>query len=135
QIEIGAVAPDGRTEYLSKLSSRKPVKRLGVVADDRRWRTGWLKGTLDSADRSLLSRAGINPRNKLLLHFFPDSLQNRLSQLERAYGHRDPAEIKRTRFELRPLEQGDGFEFVVVEQDPPRSAGNPAASRNRPAQP
>ena len=60
KIELAAVAKGGRAEYLFKVSSRKPEKRIGDATRDDRWRIAWVKGTLDAADRSLLSKAGIN---------------------------------------------------------------------------
>jgi hypothetical protein len=120
KIEIGAVSKDGKAEYISKVAARKPDKRLGDAASDYRWRIGWRKGTLQAADRRLLAKAGINDKDKQLLHFFPAEIQSRLATLERSYAHRDPAEIKRTRFEIRPKAKDAGYEFVVIEQDPPK---------------
>jgi hypothetical protein len=135
KIEIGAVAKDGRVEYASNISARKPDKRLGDATKDYRWRTAWKKGKLSAADRALLTKAGINSRDKQLLHYFPDEIQARLAQLERAYGKRDPREIKRTRFEIRPQAKEPGFEFVVVEQDPPPRSSEPPANKKSIANP
>jgi hypothetical protein len=136
KIEIGAVAKNGTTEYISQVSARKPDKRLGDSTRDSRWRIGWKKGTLDTADRALLSKAGVNAKDKQLLHFFPVEIQARLSQMERAYAKRDPQEIKRTRFEIRPKAKENGYEFFITEQDPPPAATEaPSSSRNRPASP
>lgn len=136
KIEIGAVSKDGRTEYISKVAARKPEKRRGDLATDYRWRIGWRKGTLHATDRRLLSRAGINTKEKDLLHFFPAEIQSRLAQLERSYAKRDPSAVKRTRFEIRPKPKDAGYEFVVIEQDPPKPTSSsvpPGASRNEPA--
>ena len=45
-----------------------------------------------------------------------------MASIERAYARRDSNLIKRTRFSIEPNAAGDGYEFVVVAQDPPRSA-------------
>jgi hypothetical protein len=127
KIEIGAVSKDGRVEYISHVSQRKPDKRLGDLAIDPRVRIGWKKGTLAVADRKLLGRAGINTKDKDLQHFFSKEIQNRLAVLERAYGGREASQIKRTRFGIRPTKDV-GYEFVVIEQDPPPPSGyKPAA--------
>jgi hypothetical protein len=133
KIELAAVAKGGRAEYLFKVSSRKPEKRIGDATRDDRWRIAWVKGTLDAADRSLLSKAGINTRDKQLLHFFPEPIEARLGQLERAHAQGRPDEIRRTRFEIRPLTKDDGYEIVVVEQEPPGPDDSPSVkSANRP---
>ena len=132
KIELAAVAKGGRAEYVSKVSSRKPEKRIGDATRDDRWRIAWVKGTLDAADRSLLSKAGINTRDKQLLHFLPEPIEARLGQLERAHAQGDPDDIRRTRFEIRPLTKDDGYEIVVVGQEPPGPDNTPSAkSANR----
>jgi hypothetical protein len=119
KIEIAAVSPDGRVEYISRLTDRKPVKHVGNRGDDSRRYLGWKSGKLHAADRRLLGQAGISTNRKELTHYFPPDVQRVMEQLERAYGGRKSSEIRRTRFEIHPVEP-DRYEFVVVEQDPPR---------------
>jgi hypothetical protein len=119
KIEIAAVSADGRVEYISRLTDRKPVKHVGNRGDDPRRYLGWKSGKLHAVDRRLLGQAGISTNRKELTHYFPPDVQRVMEQLERAYGGRKPSEIRRTRFEIHPLPQ-DRYEFVVVEQDPPR---------------
>jgi hypothetical protein len=121
-IEIAAVSPDDKVESIARVSQQKPQKRVGRRADDERLYIGWKSGTLHAADRRLLLRAGINSNRKELIHYFPAETQRRMQQLERAYAGRDPREIHRTRFEIRKLAADDGYEFVVMEQDPPRDS-------------
>jgi hypothetical protein len=135
QIEIAAVSKNGKIEYISKVSQRKPEKRVGHTSAEYRLHIGWKKGPLHAADRKLLTRAGIASADKELWHFFEAKTQAQLAALERAYAGRPASEITRTQFEIRPVADGEGYEFVVTEQDPPKpikseSAG--AASANRP---
>jgi hypothetical protein len=132
-IELGAVSSNGRIDYLSKLSSRKPVKRVGSVQTEYRLPIGWRKGNLYNADRRLLTRAAISPDKKELLHYFPTEVEARLAELQQAYANRDAREIRRTRYALREKTKGDGYEFVVIEQDPPRpTASQPASASKNP---
>jgi hypothetical protein len=122
KLEIAAVSKNGKIEYISGASQRRPEKRLGHRASDYRLHIGWKKGTLHAADRKLLAKAGISSRDKELWHFVPVELQAQLVTLEREYGRRDASQIQRTRFEVRPKTKAEGYEFVVVEQDPPKPA-------------
>lgn len=135
QIEIAAVSKSGKIEYISGVSQRKPEKRVGHRDADYRLHIGWKRGQLHAADRKLLAKAGIASADKELWHFFPTETQMLLAGLERSHAKRPAKEIKRTRFEVRPLGNGEGYEFVVVEQDPP-GPGQPesatATSSNQP---
>lgn len=128
KIEIAAVSKNGKIEAISKVSQRKPEKRVGHTTADYRLHIGWKTGQLHAADRKLLAKAGIASANKELWHFFPTETQARLASLERAYANRPPGEIKRTRFEIRPAAKGDGYEFVVIEQDPPKPSESRATA-------
>ena len=134
KIEIGAVSKNGKIEYISNVSQRKPEKRTGHVTAEYRPHIGWKKGQLHAADRKLLAKAGIASADKELWHFFEAPTQARLAELERAYANRVAGEITRTRFEIRPAAKGEGYEFVVVEQDPPQrlSDSTAASSANQP---
>ena len=127
QIEIGAVAKNGTVEYIGPVSGRKPERRSGLLESDPRVRIGWRKGTLPTADRKLLGKAGISTKDKDLMHFLPDELQQDLAELEHDYAGRKPEDIRRTRFRLRPKTDGEGYEIVVSEQ-----VGYDARSQNRP---
>jgi len=137
KIEIAAVSKNGKIEYISKVSQRKPEKRVGHTTADYRLHIGWKKGQLHAADRKLLAKAGISSADKELWHFLPTEIQAQLAALERAYASRLPSEITRTRFEVRPADKGQGYEFVVIEQDPPKSSqaeSTAGASANQPDQ-
>lgn len=128
KIEVAAVSKNGKIEYISNVSERKPNRRSGTRTADPRAHIGWKKGTLHAADRRLLSKAGINSEGKELWHFLPAELESQLVRLERAYAGRDPNDIKRTRFRLQAKEKSPGYEFVVIEQDPPKPADSPPRS-------
>ncbi len=136
QIEIAAVSKNNKVEYISHVSNRKPEKHVGWREKDPRLNIPWKSGTLHAVDRKLLLRAGISSRDKELTHYFPLETKNLMLQVERGYAKRDPSELRRMRFEIRATKSGE-YEFVVVEQDPPRKA--PAAgataspSQNQPA--
>jgi hypothetical protein len=127
KIEVAAAAKDHKVEYISKLSARRPEKRLGRREEDERLYIGWKSGTLEAVDRKLLAKAQINSGDKEILHFFSAEIQDVMEAAEHEYAERKPSEIKRTRFAIRPKESG-GYEFVVVEQDPirPKSVGSSA---------
>ncbi len=134
QIEVGAVSKDGKVEYISKVTQPKPDKRVGQANEDDRYRIGWKKGTLHAADRRLLRKAGINDKDKQLLHYLPHELQKQLEELEKDYAGRQRGEINRTRFEVRSKDRDPGYEFVVIQQDPPKPTDNGATrSQSRPA--
>ncbi|HEV3136712.1 MAG TPA: hypothetical protein VGZ26_02390, partial [Pirellulales bacterium] len=137
KIEVAAVSKKGKVEYISNVASPKPAKRTGQKAADYRLSIGWKTGTLHAADRKLLAKAGINSDGKELWHFIPIEVQAQLETLQRSYARRDASEIKRTRFRILPKEKGGGYEFVVVEQDPPKPAESPpqGASSNKPSKP
>lgn len=116
-IEIAAVSNQGKIEYIAQSSQPKPRKKVGTLADDPRLYIGWRQGELIAADRKLLAKAGINAQGKDLWHFFPPPTQKLMAEVERAHARREPSEIKRTRFEIRPAKKDGQYEFVVVEQE------------------
>lgn len=131
QIEIAAVSKKGKLEYIAQVSSPKPEKRVGAQDADRRLHIGWRKGTLHAADRKLLAKAGITSEGKELWHFFSAELQAQLAELEHDYAGLSPDDIHRTRFLVREKTKGQGYEFVVIEQDPPQ----PTKPHPRPSKP
>ncbi|MEX2111936.1 MAG: hypothetical protein WD845_02060 [Pirellulales bacterium] len=120
QIEVAAISKSGRVEYITGLSAQRPVKRVGQRRDDNRLRIGWLKGTLHAVDRRLLRKADISSLGKELAHYFPPAVQEQMAALEEAYAGHKPADIVRTRFQIRPKVGAEGYDFVVIDQDPPR---------------
>ena len=120
KIEIAAISKKGKIEYVSRVSQQKPDHRVGNSDTEYRLRIGWKSGTLHAADRKLLGKAGINSKDKELTHYFPIDVQKQLEDAEAGYAGRKRATIRRTRFQIRPKTKGDAYEFVVVEQVPPK---------------
>ena len=108
---------------------------MGHTTTEYRLHIGWKTGQLHAADRKLLAKAGIASGDKELWHFFQAETQAHLASLERAYANRPPSEITRTRFEVRPAAKGEGYEFVVVEQDPPKPSESQSTAASSPNQP
>lgn len=120
-IEIAAVSKSGRVEYITRLMEQRPEHRTGQRGDDPRLRIGWKSGVLVAADRRLLRKAGIASADKELTHYFPPDLQEQLQQLEIEYAGRASRDIERTRFQIQPVDDGNGYEFVVIDQVPPKA--------------
>jgi hypothetical protein len=121
-IEVAAISKDGRVDYISDLTKPKPAKRQGERGDDPRLYIGWKSGSLHAVDRRLLRKAGIASNDKTLTHYFPREVQEQMHQLELEYANHHPREIELTRFQIRPRENDDGYQFVVIEQKPPKPA-------------
>lgn len=117
-IELAAVSKDGQIQYVSHLADRKPLKRVGKRDQEPRISLHWKRGSLAALESKLLAKAGVNTRDKVLTHFYPKAVEAELARLEKSYAGRDPGEIQRTRFKVRPL-AGDAkrYEFYVAEQD------------------
>lgn len=115
-IELGALLPTGRLAYAANLSKSKPDMRYAENPHEteKRYYLTWHKGNLEKADRELLTRAGIDAENALILKFLPPALVERLAALEKAYAGAGEKKVKRTRFGVRP--EANGFAFFVLEQ-------------------
>jgi hypothetical protein len=132
-IEIGVVSKTGKIESISNVTRYKPDKHESHVDREYRLQIVWKTGTLHATDRRLLRKAGIGSNGKELVHYFPVAVQKEMEDLEADYAGRKPREIRRTRFRIRPKTTGKGYEFAVIEQDPPKP-GN-GASKPRSAGP
>jgi hypothetical protein len=119
-IEVAAISKNGHVDYISQLASPRPAKRIGERAADPRLRIGWKSGTLHAVDRRLLRKAGIASNDKELTHYFSPELQKQLEQLELDYAKHDVREIELTRFQIRRRDNEEGYEFVVIDQKPPK---------------
>jgi hypothetical protein len=122
KVEIAAISKNGRIEYVSAVTRNKPERRVSYLESEYRLRIDWKSGPLHAVDRKLLRKAGINSDKKELTHYFPIAAQKEMENLEQAYAGRKPHEIRRTRFQVKAREEGEGYEIVVVEQDPPKPA-------------
>jgi hypothetical protein len=113
-IELGVLGDGSAVQYASQLSQPKPNVRTGKREQENRLHMAWTQGNLLATDQALLRKAGINPEGRIILHFFPQPLENQLAVLERQVANRKANQIRRTRFAVRS--GGAGLEFYVVDQ-------------------
>lgn len=115
-IELAVVGGGKATvDYASQLTLKKPVARSSDGKDERRRYLLWRKGPLAEADRTLLSRAGIDHGGRVILQFVPPPVEQQMKLLEAQWAKgRRLAEIKKTIF---AVEGSPGnYKFVVVDQ-------------------
>ncbi len=113
-IELGLVGPSPEILYVSRFRSKQPNQRTAPREADQRLFLSWRQGSLRQADIDLVTRAGVNVNNRIILQFIPPELEEQLAQIEHKHAGRQPHEIRRTQFVVQP--RGTGFEFVVIEQ-------------------
>jgi hypothetical protein len=116
KIELGVLMPDNKIIYAYNLAKPKPDTRTvnNPAANEKRYYLTWRNGEMQQADRDLLTRAGVDFEDHLILKFLPKETEALLVTIERSYRGTDPKSIGKTRFGVRPV--GDGFEFYVLEQ-------------------
>ena len=115
-IELAAVGGGSPTiDYASQLSRRNPATRRGKADEEDRIYFAWRKGKLQSADKQLLSKAGISTSGKVQVQFYPANTVNMLAGVERAYAGDIPLEgIAKTVFGVKT--DGNQHSFFVIEQ-------------------
>ncbi|MCA9124006.1 MAG: hypothetical protein H6822_13085 [Planctomycetaceae bacterium] len=114
-IELGAVGRKEDIDYVSGLSDASPTLRTASGAEEDRIYFSWRSGTVQSMDRQLLQRAGVDVERRIVLQFYPKSIEEMLAQLELEHtmdGQLD--RIGKTIFGIRPT--GDGYEFFIIGQ-------------------
>lgn len=116
EIELGLVGPSPEIEYVSLFRAAKPQVRRGPREAEQRLFLTWRQGALRKADADLIKRAGLDVGERVILQFLPAQLEEQLAALEQKFAGRQPFEIRRTQFVVRP--RGKGFEFVVIDQLP-----------------
>jgi hypothetical protein len=116
-IEVGALGADNQVHYAYNLSKPSPDVRVGSPAEESRIRFTWRSGALEAADRQLLQRAGVLGGIRAVLQFIPPDLEARLLALEKGHEGRDVNEIRRTVFRVERDGDGDGFVFLIDEQE------------------
>jgi hypothetical protein len=112
-IELGAIS-GANIEYAINLNKPKPDRRVGPGEAEKRLYFSWKEGTLKEADTQLMRLAGINTAGKILVQFYPAETENQLAYLEETFANRKGAEIRRTRFGVRPAPKG--YTFYVIDQ-------------------
>jgi len=112
-ITLGLLEPDDKVLIISKLSQKRPERRL-VSRDSmkKRYRFTWTQGSLEEADEELLERAGIAVRRRTIYKFLTPSLYRKLiiMEQERAGGKK----VRSTRFGIKTA--GSGYEFYIIGQ-------------------
>jgi hypothetical protein len=114
-IELGVLSPYNKIVYAFHLSKPKPDTR--VLADPalKEKRYYLTRRNSRQADEKLLSRAGIEVGDRVILTFLPPAIETQLSDLENGYPGADlKKKLKKTRFGVRAME--NGFSLFVLEQ-------------------
>ena len=101
-------------QYITKLTAQAPESRKAASSTETRLYLSWSQGNLDLADQSLLARAGLNSTGKVVVHFCPPALEQKLLAMERKFKDRPISQIEYTQFGVRPV--NNSFEFYVREQ-------------------
>ena len=114
-IELGVITGPNQVEYASRLAANVPDKRDGRADEEQRLYMSWGRSDLADADRELAAKADIDSAGKVVLHFYPDQLEAKLTELEQAFAGREEAEILWTRFGIRKDGQ---YELYVIDQMP-----------------
>ena len=117
KIELGAAGGGKKNvDYAFNLTKGKPDTRSGPGDKEKRLYMTWRGGTLQQFDQQLLSAAGINTANRLLMQFYPEDVEIILASIENEYGNKQKKTVQeylKTVFELKP--KGSTWEFVVAE--------------------
>ena len=114
KIEMGVLLDKGRVVYASNFTRQRPTRREGRSDQEPRYYLTWRSGGLQQADRELLTRAGIDHQNRLILKFLTRELELDLQEKEKAYAAGSNRKIRTTYFGIRS--RGGGYEFYVVDQ-------------------
>ena len=116
KIELGILQPDNKIIYAYNLAKPKPDTRVvsNPALNEKRYYLTWRNGEMQQADRDLLTKAGIDVGERLILKFLPKEVELDLMGLEKAFNNLTPKDIKKTRFGVQP--DGGGFKFYVLEQ-------------------
>jgi hypothetical protein len=116
KIELGVLRPDNKIVYIFNLAKAKPDSRVvdNPAMNEKRYYLTWRTGEMQQADRELLTRAGVDPEDRLILKFLPKEVELQLMGIERAFQNATPKEIRVTRFGVQS--DGAGYKFFVIEQ-------------------
>ncbi len=114
-IELGVLLPDNQILYVAELSKAQPTVRQGPADQETRYYFTWRQGELLAADRQLLAKAGVDPKDRLILKFLPDKWAAHLAELEKQYAADKKQKVRKTRFGVRSAGE-EGYEFYVIDQ-------------------
>jgi hypothetical protein len=120
EIELGAAGGGKKNvDYAINLSKGRPDTRSGPGDKELRLYMTWRGGTLQKYDQQLLSSAGIDTSNRLLMQFYPKKVEDQMAWIEMEHAKEQKGagvtvqEFLKTVFEVKP--QGNTWEFVVAE--------------------
>ena len=115
-VELGALLPDSRLAYLSKLNQPVPdVRYVKTGKDEQRLYMTWQGGDRRGADVELFKRANIEVGpDTTIFHFYSKATESKLAQLERDYKGRPVGVIRRTYFVVEVV--AGGYQFAVTRQ-------------------
>ncbi len=119
QIELGALGGGQKqVDYAQNLRKSPPDRRQGPGDAEKRLYMLWTEGNLRRFDQQLLRAAGVNTTGRIIVQFYPKSVENVLAQMEMAHakanGKTSVKQIQQTVFGVR--RQGAGFEYFVMNQ-------------------
>jgi hypothetical protein len=113
-VELAVVIPPNQLVYVSNFSSPEPTKRYGTGRSDRRLYFLWQGGGRKASDIALLKRSGVEVGDTVI-QFYPADVEEKLRQKEVRYRGRQPSEIRVTRFQVVPTD--NGYDFKVIAQE------------------
>jgi hypothetical protein len=114
-IELGAAGGKRQVDYASKLAAATPVTRTGEGSEEQRLYLTWRGGRLEVLDRQLLQKAGIDVKNRIVMQFYPQRIEDLLARVELDYTKDGKVEsLRKTIFGVRAT--GDGYDFFIIEQ-------------------
>ncbi|MHB8970359.1 MAG: hypothetical protein ACYC3X_12800 [Pirellulaceae bacterium] len=119
QIELGAVGGgEKQVDYALYLKKKQPDVRQGPGDAEKRLYMVWTTGALKRFDQQLLDAAGIRTKGRVVVQFYPKTVEDNLASIEMEYASRNGKtsvkQIKQTVFAVRG--QGAEFEYYVVSQ-------------------
>jgi hypothetical protein len=119
RIELGALGGGQKqVDYALNLKKSTPDRRQGSSDAEKRLYMLWTAGNLRRFDQQLLRGAGIATNGRIVVQFYPQSVEEQLFQIEMAYananGRTSPKQIKQTVFGVR--RRGAEYEYFVVSQ-------------------
>jgi hypothetical protein len=112
-IELGVLRPNNQVEYAFNLARTRPSSRKGAADQEKRYYLTWKKGDLQQADRTLLSRAGVQVGRSLILKFLKPETEQEIYALEQA--HANGRKVRATVFGVRKGNKKP-YEFYVIRQ-------------------
>jgi hypothetical protein len=114
-VEMAVVNGPDQLLYVRNFSQDQPEKRYGSGRGDGRLYFLWQGRGRKESDIALLTKAGVNVGDGVVLQFYKREIEERLAQLEVRYKGRQPGEIRVTRFSVVP--KGNTYDFVVLAQE------------------